>query len=239
MPRDRNVRRALELQNDPTLPPSLQLRDGLCRILDPDKEMKIRLERHDDPPTCPGGCALCGFFAKAKADGVPVELDIGCGYGRFSRAHAAANPGIRVLGLEQDDARVARTDVTARKEGIENLAYVVGEARYAIEYCIPPESVSAVFILFPDPWPKDRHARNRIFRAANIDWIHRLLVPGGLLHAATDNATYFAQMLDTMKDDERFESIPAYVRSADEQTDFERKFLGQGKSIHAASWRKR
>lgn len=237
MPRDRNVRRALELQDDPSLPPSLQLREGLCPILLPDKEMKIRLERHDDPPVCPGGCAIRRFFENAKRDGVSVELDVGCGYGRFSRGHAAANPGIRLLGIEQDDARVARTDVTARRAGITNLAYVVGEARYALEYCIPPASVSAVFLLFSDPWPKDRHARNRLFRKANIDLIVRLLVPGGFLHAATDNGTYFAQMLETMDGDSRFESVAPYERGENEKTDFELKFLAQGKTVNAASWR--
>lgn len=240
MPRDRNVRRALALQLDPTLPPSLELREGLCPILRPDSAMKERLERHAKPlPVCRGeGCAVHAFFEQARADGVPVELDVGCGYGRFGRAHAAANPGLRVLGLEQDEARVARSDVTARRLGITNLAYLIGEARYALEYCVPPASVAAVFILFPDPWPKDRHARNRIFRASVIDLIHRLLAPGGLLHAATDNRPYFGQMLSVMAEDSRFAPVPPYVRGPEEQTDFERKFLAQDKSVHAASWRK-
>ena len=239
MPRDHHVRRALALQRDPSLPPSLELTEGLCAIVRPDGAMKERLERRLDLPRCPGGCAVRRFFERAAADGVAVELDVGAGYGRFSRGRAAAHPELRLLAIEQESARVARSDVIARRASIRNVAYLVAEARYALEFCVPPESVSAVFVLFPDPWPKDRHARNRLFRAPNVDLVHRLLLPGGCLHAATDDEAYFAQMLDVMRGDDRFEPVPPPVRGEDERTDFERKFAGQGRVLRAASWRKR
>lgn len=202
--------------------------------------MKERLERHEEPlPRCPGGCAVRRFFECAAAEGAAVELDVGSGYGRFSRGRAAAHPDIRLLAIEQESARVARSDVIARRAGIRNVAYLVAEMRYALEWCIPPESVSAVFVLFPDPWPKDRHARNRFFRAPNVELVHRILLPGGFLHAATDDAAYFAQTLDVMRDDPRFEPVPPPVRGEDERTDFERKFADLGRAILAASWRKR
>ncbi len=247
MPRDRHVNRALLLQRDPSLPPSLALDPGACPILRPDSAMKERLERHDPPlPLCPGCqrdgggvCPVRAFLDAAVADGAALEIDVGAGYGRFSRGHAAANPGIRLFAVEQDEARVARTDVAARRAGLRNVGYLAGEARYALEYCVRPGSASAVFVLFPDPWPKDRHARNRFFRPANIELVHRALRPGGLLHAATDNAAYFAQMLETLAADPRFEPAPPYSRGEDERTDFERKFLSQGKTVNLASWRKR
>ena len=241
MPRDHHVRRALALQRDPSLPPSLELSEGLCPILRPDGAMKERLERHEPPlPVCPGGgCAVRRFFERAAEEGAAVELDVGAGYGRFSRGHAAANPGVRLLAIEQEEARVARTDVTARRMGLRNVAYLNAEMRYALEYCVPAGSVSAAFVLFPDPWPKDRHARLRFFRRPNIDLVHRLLRPGGALHAATDNAAYFAQMLEVMGADDGFEPLAPYVRGPDERTDFERKFLDQGRTVHAASWRRR
>ncbi len=240
MPRDRHVNRALQLQRDPSLPPSLALDPGNCPIMRPDGAMKERLGGHEPPlPRCPGGgCPVLAFFADARAAGAAVELDVGSGYGRFARAHAAANPDIRLLALEQDEARVARCDVASRREGLRNVGWLAGEARYALEYCIPPEAVSAVYVLFPDPWPKDRHAHNRIFRKGNVDLLWRVLVPGGTLNASTDNADYFAQMLATMADDARFERIDPMVRPEAEKTDFELKFLGQGKTVNSASWRR-
>ena len=239
MPRDHHVRRALALQRDPSLPPSLELTEGLCAIARPDGAMKERIERRADPPSCRGGCAVRRFFERAAAEGADVELDVGAGYGRFARAHAAAHPGLRVLAIEQESARVARSDVISRRAGQTNLAYLVAEARYALEFCIPPESVAAAFLLFPDPWPKDRHARNRLFRAPVVTLLHRLLRRGGVLHAATDDEAYFAQMLEVMQGDARFEPAPPYERGEDERTDFEIKFLGQGRTVRAASWRKR
>lgn len=240
MPRDRHVNRALLLQRDPSLPPSLALDPGVCPILRPCRAMKERLERHCAPlPQCPGGaCAVRAFLDAAGAAGAAVEIDVGAGYGRFSRGHAAANPDVRLFAVEQDEARVARTDVAARRMGLRNIGYLAGEARYALEYCVRPGTVRAVFVLFPDPWPKDRHARNRFFRPANVELVHRALCVGGILHAATDNAAYFAQMLEVMSGDRRFEPAPPYERGDDERTDFERKFLSQGKTVNLASWRK-
>ena len=240
MPRDRHVMRALELQRDPALPPTLELDPGPCPILRADGAMKERLERREaPPPPCRAGCPVRAFFDAARAAGARVELDVGAGYGRFARAHAAANPDVRLLAIEQEGARVARSDVLSRRAGQTNLAYLVGEARYALEFCVPPESVDAVYVLFPDPWPKDRHARNRFFRAPNIELVRRLLRPGGVLRAATDNEAYFAQMRAVLGADARFEPVAAPPRPEAERTDFERKFLGQGKAIREAAWRKR
>ena len=241
MPRDRNIRRALERQRDPALPPSLALDASRCPVLAPDVPMRIRLEKHEEPlPVCPepDACPVRRFFAEAARDGAPVELDVGAGYGRFSRGHAAARPRIRLLAIEQEAARVARSDVAARLSGISNLALLRAEARWALEYCVPPESVSAVYVLFPDPWPKDRHARNRFFRAPNVALVRRLLRPGGVLQAATDNEPYFAQMLETMAAAPGFAPAEPAVRGENEKTDFERKFLSQGKRVFAAAWRK-
>lgn len=240
MPRDRHVSRALAVQRDPSLPPSLELAEGLCPVLRPDDAMKERLSRHVPPlPVCPGGaCAVRAFFEAARADGAPVELDLGCGYGRFSRAHAALHPEIRVLGIEQEEARVARTDVAARRAGLRNVSYLAGNARHALEYCVPPGSVSAAFVLFPDPWPKARHERNRLFREDFPELVLRVLARGGVLHAATDDPDYFAQMRAIAGAEPRFRETEPYVRGDDEKTDFELKFLGQGKRVCAASWEK-
>ena len=72
-----------------------------------------------------------------------------------------------------------------------------------------------------------------------VTLLHRLLRRGGVLHAATDDEAYFAQMLEVMQGDARFEPAPPYERGEDERTDFEIKFLGQGRTVRAASWRKR
>jgi tRNA G46 methylase TrmB len=72
-----------------------------------------------------------------------------------------------------------------------------------------------------------------------VDLVHRLLLPGGLLHAATDDEAYFAQMLGVMAGDGRFEPVEPPVRGEDEKTDFELKFADQGRVLRAASWRKR
>lgn len=241
MPRDRNIARALERQRDPSLPPSLELSCGSCPILNPAVPMRIRLEKHENPlPACPEPevCPLRRFFAEAAERGAPVDLDIGAGYGSFSRARATLHPERRVLAIEQEAARVARSDVAARIAGILNLALLRAEMRWVLEYCIPQSSVAAAFVLFPDPWPKDRHARNRFFRLSNAALLHKVLAPGGVVNAATDDEPYFGQILETMANAPGFEPTAPESRSDAEKTDFERKFISQGKRVFEAAWRK-
>ena len=113
--------------------------------------------------------------------------------------------------------------------------------RIFLEFCIPPESLDEIYILFPDPWPRAKHEKNRIFAPANIALIHRAIRRGGVLHAATDHEAYFAHMLAVMSTEvssSRFVPTPSPPRPPDELTDFELKFLAKNMTINSATWRK-
>lgn len=238
MVRERNSAQRLAAQRDPTLPPTLQLERGLCRIVKPDATMRKTLgyARNGERPTCSGaGCSLYDLIASCTK---PLELEIGSGLGRFILERTRSNPGVHFIGLEQEQVRVARIDVAARLAGISNLSLVCAEAMAVLEFCFPACSIGAVYLFFPDPWPKARHEKNRIFQKAFIDQIYRVLTVGGCLHVATDDAPYFTNMKALMLDEKRFEETKALARTEEELTDFELKFLAKDKQTKAASWRK-
>ena len=187
------------------------------------------------PATWTAALALGDMFPEPR----PLEVDVGCGKGRFLLARAGKHPGLNFLGIERLLVRVRKIDRKAVRAGLANVRLLRLEAAYTVEYLLPPACVTTYYILFPDPWPKRRHHRRRLFTPAFIDSLERTLVPGGCVHAATDHAEYFAQIRQLLAADARFEAAPTFVPEADERTDFELEFLSQGLEIGRCSFRKR
>ena len=169
----------------------------------------------------------------------PLEVDLGCGKGRFLLARAAAHPETAFLGVELKAGRVEKVERKARKAGLSNVRLLHADACYAVSYLLPPASVAVYYLFFPDPWPKRRHHRRRLFDPVFLDALDRTLVPEGRLHVATDFPDYYEAIRNTLARDARFDAVPPFTPCGEEQTDFERLFLGQGKTIGRASFRKR
>ena len=78
-----------------------------------------------------------------------------------------------------------------------------GDARALIE-ALPPASLSRIFILYPDPWPKRRHHKRRVISAEMIGQIARAARPGAILRFATDIDDYAGWALSRFLDSARF-----------------------------------
>ncbi len=120
----------------------------------------------------------------------PWELEIGFGKGRFLLARAAARPERRFLGIEVagEYFRLAARRLERRR--LANVALLHGEALYLLASGLPRGFAAAVHVYFPDPWPKSRHARRRLFSPASVDLVLAALAPGGRLFFATDFLDY-------------------------------------------------
>lgn len=168
----------------------------------------------------------------------PLEVDVGCGKGRFLLARAAACPGINYLGIDRMLKRLRKVDRKAARSGLANVRLVRVEAAYAIRHLLPSASVSAFYIFFPDPWPKRRHQRRRMLTAVFVDSLHTALAPGGPVHIATDNSEYFEGIHEAFRADPRFSEEPAPVLAEAERTDFEMDFIAFGATISRCTFRK-
>ena len=166
-----------------------------------------------------------------------LEIDLGCGKGRFLLAHAANHPETNFLGIDRMLRRIRKVDNRARRLDLENIRLLRLEAYYAVAFLLPPESVAAYYVFFPDPWPKARHEGHRLFNARFLDALHRTLAADGVAHVATDHQPYFEQLSAVFAADARFAAVAPFIPSEDEQTDFERYYIGQ-KPIGRLSVRK-
>jgi tRNA (guanine-N7-)-methyltransferase len=169
----------------------------------------------------------------------PLEIDVGCGKGRFLLARAAACPQTNFLGIDRMLRRLRKVDRKLRRAGLANVRLVRLEAAYVLERMLPDNSVDTFYIFFPDPWPKRRHHPRRLFNEAFLDTLDRTLKPGGTVHAATDHLEYFEQIRALFEADNRFDVLEPFVPAPDEQTEFERTFLALGQPIGRGSYRRK
>lgn len=157
----------------------------------------------------------------------PVEIDLGCGKGRFLLARASSNPDINFLGIDRMLRRIRKIDNKARRRRLANIRLMRIEGYYAVSYLIPADRIQTYYILFPDPWPKKKHREHRLFNPRFVDSLHRTLKPQGVVHIATDHLPYFDEIAAIMRGDSRFTEIDPFVPSPEEQTDFELYYVNK------------
>jgi tRNA (guanine-N7-)-methyltransferase len=170
-------------------------------------------------------------------DAMPLEIEIGCGNGRFLTARALKNPEIHYIGVERMMERVRRCSKKAEREQLANLTFLRVEAGRFVRDLLPEKRVQAMYLFFPDPWPKRRHHKNRFFQREMCDTLARILIPGGHMYISTDHEEYFKEMYRYLSEDARFTEVAPLIREEDEQTDFERLFLSKGDPIYHCAFR--
>jgi len=168
-----------------------------------------------------------------------LEVDLGCGKGRFLLARAAAHPETSFLGLDRQTRRLAKVERKAQRAQLANIRLLYAEAAYVVTHLLPRSSVAAYYIFFPDPWPKRRHHRRRLFDAAFLDALNTTLTPGGCIHLATDHLDYFESIQRLLAGDARLMEREALITSYAEHTNFELIFLQQNKPIGRCSFAKK
>jgi len=116
-------------------------------------------------------------------------LEIGFGGGEHLAAQAGAHPDIAIIGCEPFINGVASLLSHIERDGLQNVRIWNEDARELIA-ALPDASLSKVYLLYPDPWPKARHARRRFVSPENLDEVARVLKDDGEFRLATDHPVY-------------------------------------------------
>lgn len=167
----------------------------------------------------------------------PLEIEVGCGKGRFLTARAKEHPECDFLGIERMLERVRLFDGKCRRGAIDNARVLRLEALYTFHYLLPAHHARKVYVFFPDPWPKKKHHSHRLFGPLFLNALWKRLETGGTLEFATDHAEYFGVVCECFASDARFERIEPMARPKEVWTEFETMFREQGKPIYTAAWR--
>jgi tRNA (guanine-N7-)-methyltransferase len=128
----------------------------------------------------------------------PRVLEIGFGMGDATAAYAQQQPEHDLIGLEVHPPGVGALLKLMGEQRLGNVRIVMHDAVEVLREMIPPGSLAAVHIWFPDPWHKKRHHKRRLIQPPFVATLLPHLQPGGLLHLATDWQPYAEQMLEVL-----------------------------------------
>lgn len=157
----------------------------------------------------------------------PVVLDIGFGDGAATLAAARAEPGRALLAVDVHTPGVAALLEGLADERLDHVRVHEGDAR-AVLARLAPDSLLEVRVLFPDPWPKARHAKRRLVTPAFVAQVAGLLAPGGRWHVATDWPPY-ARAIRAAVDATPTLQLVGHDRGTRPVTRYERRGLAAGR----------
>lgn len=173
----------------------------------------------------------------------PVVLEIGCGSGTSTLAMAQDEPHVDVIAVEVYKRGLAQLLSSVDREQVRNIRFIRGNGIDVLRHLIPPASLTGVRVFFPDPWPKARHHKRRFLQPFTVGLIADRLLPGGVLHAATDHSGYAEQIAEVGDAESRLCrvdpgcSLPiSVVRPT---TKYEMKAHETGSSVTELIWEKR
>ncbi|MCB8835242.1 tRNA (guanine(46)-N(7))-methyltransferase TrmB, partial [Escherichia coli] len=122
-------------------------------------------------------------------DDRPLEVEIGFGAGEHLAGQAAMRPGTGFIGCEPFLNGVVGALGHIRDGALANVRLHMGDAIEVLER-LPDASLSRLYLLHPDPWPKARHAKRRMVNHGPLDVIAAKLKPGAEFRLGTDDPTY-------------------------------------------------
>lgn len=178
-------------------------------------------------------------------------LEIGFGDGEHLAALSAEKPDFGFVGVEVYQNGVANlltlmtglkdgreedlaTDVKLLPHRVDNVRVYDDDVRLLFD-ALPDGAFDKVYLLFPDPWPKTKHAGRRFINPDNLKVLARVLKKDGILQVATDHPVYKRWTLETMRDCADFEWT---VKTSDDwrnppqdwhETKYQRKAIREGR----------
>ena len=174
----------------------------------------------------------------------PVEFEIGCGRGRFLIRSAESLAERDFLGVERAGRFFRVALARAQRRRLPNLRLIQTDALFLLRFVLPSDSLTAVHVLFPDPWPKKRHHKRRLMAPPFVEAVERVLQDGGTLNVATDHQDYAAVIWDVLGGAAHLELTPGFA--LDERlppretghTNYEVKYRAAGRPIRQGTWRR-
>lgn len=140
----------------------------------------------------------------------PIYIEYCSGNGSWLLDLAAATPQINWIAVEQRLDRARKIWSKTKKNGIKNVLVVLGEGLCFTRNYLKQGSIQEIFVNFPDPWPKDRHAKHRIITPEFLTEVARISAKNAKITMVTDDEPYSGQMREVALDHPNWTScIPA------------------------------
>ncbi len=165
----------------------------------------------------------------------PVIIEYCTGNGTWI-AEKAKDKSKNWIAVEWRFERVQKIWSKKKNQQLDNLFIVCGDAQIFIREYLKDQSINGVYVNFPDPWPKERHAKNRLFQTPFMKELSRTAKNGALLTVATDDPPYSEQLREVALGSGEWDPVfeaPHYVTSWEEYgaSYFDSLWRGKGREI--------
>lgn len=172
----------------------------------------------------------------------PIAIEFCCGNGQWVGEMAKANPHLNWIGVDKLFERARKVWAKIHRESIPNLFVVCSDAATFVRHYVESSSVHEIHINFPDPWPKLRHAKNRLVRKEFLHELSCILEIGAFAHFVTDDFPYLNWMLQELSQSPLFQPIYPAPYYKENLEGFSPSFFGdlwtqQGRTIYHMKYR--
>lgn len=174
-------------------------------------------------------------------DNRPLEIEVGSGKGLFLTRESARNPEHNFLGIEIIHKYATHAATRLVKAGRNNVKMISGNAETVFTDRVPPGSLEAVHVYFPDPWWKKRHRKRRVVNERSVLNFLKALRSGGRFHFWTDVLDYFEDTIEMIAEiaPQFGVPIPEEVEPSEHDLDFRTHFERRSRKNHIPVYRVR
>jgi tRNA (guanine-N7-)-methyltransferase len=171
--------------------------------------------------------------------GAPLILELGCGKASFTIAYARTFPQRYIVGIDAKSDRLYTGAKLATANQLSNVRFLKANISQITEFFGQAE-VDGIWITFPDPYPKKRHADRRLTSPYFLEQYQKILKPGASLQFKTDNYALYAytlevlalQPVEILAQTPNLHHSPYLNTETAICTDYEAKFLTLGLATH-------
>jgi tRNA (guanine-N7-)-methyltransferase len=153
----------------------------------------------------------------------PFVWEVGCGHGHFLAAYAAAHPQEPCVGIDISSDRVSRANRKRERARLANLHFILAEADDFLGVMPEAARFSSIYVLFPDPWPKRRHHKNRVLTPGFLTAVAAAAGKGAPLFFRTDHEGYFRDAEAAVRTHSQWRISDATLLPLEEPTVFQKR----------------
>ena len=123
-----------------------------------------------------------------------IIMEIGFGMGEATAIIAKNHPNNAYIAVDVHPPGIGKLLGRIVDNGLTNLRVIEDDVHIVLPHMFEDESLDAIHLYFPDPWPKKKHNKRRIVNEGFLALIHPKLKKGGYIHIATDWVPYAISM---------------------------------------------
>ncbi|MFT6069552.1 MAG: tRNA (guanine-N7-)-methyltransferase [Bacteriovoracaceae bacterium] len=153
----------------------------------------------------------------------PLVVEIGSGYGQFMREYCQDFPEHNYVGMDYRFKRSFELAKKLKNLNLDHMKYLRAKGE-RLGFLFGENEIDSLLYFFPDPWPKARHKKKRLFQSHFLPIVHKALKPGGKMFIKTDHDDYANHMQEVIDGSELFD---VELATKDLRSEFKDHFLCQ------------